>query len=97
MNLRIFQAQGSAMRKWAAILGLTGAGWMRFVILVGDNFLALITNYPGVCAGRWVRRIGIGPSWSVLWIFNIWLVLTSALEWIAVGLLGRAITRKLSS
>ena len=84
------------MRKWAVILGIAGAVWMLFVILVGDNFLAMITNYPGVSAGHWVRRIGIGPSSSVLWIFNAWLVLTSALEWIAVGLLGRAITRRIS-
>ena len=85
------------MRKWAVILGVAGAVWMVFVILVGDNALARVTNYPGVFAGHWIRRIGIGPSSSVLWIFNLWLVLTSALEWITVGLFGRAITRKLSS
>ena len=85
------------MRKWAVILGLAGAVWMLFVILVGDNYLAMVTNYPGLCAARWVRRIGIGPSSLVLCILDIWLVLTSALEWIAVGLLGRAVTRKLLS
>ena len=84
------------MRRAVVILGVMGAVWMLFVILVGDNFLATLTNYPGVFAGHWIRSIGIGPSSFVLWIFNAWLVLTSAVEWIAVGLVGRAISRKLS-
>ena len=84
------------MKRWIVILGLAGAVWMMFVIYSGKPFLALVTNYPGMFAARLVRHRGLGPSSLVFWMFNAWLVLTSALEWIAVGLLGRAIVQRLA-
>jgi hypothetical protein len=83
------------MKKWAAMLGITGAAWMIFVLWSGSLFLASISNDPGVFAARWVQIRGIAPSAAVVWGFNIWLVLTSAIEWIALGLALRAIARRL--
>ncbi len=83
------------MKKWVVVLGLAGAIWMIFVIYSGHPFLAVVTNYPGMFAARWVQYRGIAPSSLVVLMFNTWLVLTSCLEWIAVGLLGRAIARRI--
>jgi hypothetical protein len=83
------------MKKWAAILAVAGAAWMIGVLYSGSLFLATISNYPGVFAARWVQYRGIAPSSAIIWGFNIWLVLTSAIEWIAVGLVLRAIGRRL--
>jgi hypothetical protein len=79
------------MKKWVAVLGLSGAVWMIFVLHSRSFFLATVSNYPGVFAARWVTYRGIGPSPATIWLFNIWLELTSAIEWIAVGLVARAI------
>jgi hypothetical protein len=83
------------MRKWVAILGFAGAGWMILVLCSRSLFLATVSNYPGVFAARWVQYRGIAPPSATIWAFNIWLALTSSIEWIAVGLVGRAIGRRL--
>ena len=83
------------MKKWAAMLGITGAAWMILVLWSGSLFLARISNYPGVFAARWVQTRGIAPSAAIVWGLNIWLVLTSAIEWIAVGLALHTIARRL--
>jgi hypothetical protein len=83
------------MKKWVAILAIAGSVWMILVLYRGSLFLATVTNYPGIFATRWIRYRGIAPSSAMVWSFNIWLVLTSALEWIAVGLSLRAIRRRL--
>lgn len=85
------------MKKWAAILGLGGALWMIIVLTTGSLFLAKISNYPGIFAVRWVQYRGIAPSSAMIWGFNVWLVLTSAIEWIAVGLGLRAARRQISN
>jgi hypothetical protein len=72
------------MKKWALILGLAGAFWMVLVLHCNSLSLALFSNYPGIVAARWIQYRGIAPS---IFAFNIWLVLTSALEWIAVDLI----------
>jgi hypothetical protein len=74
------------MRKWAAGLGIVGALWMIVVLTSGSLSLAKISNYPGVFTSTWVQYRGIAPSSAMVWAFNIWLVLTSAVEWIVVGL-----------
>ena len=81
------------MTKWAVILGSAGALWMVLVLYSKSLPLAMVSNYPGVFAARWVQYRGIAPSAGTLLAFNIWLVLTSALEWIAVGLLIRSTIR----
>jgi hypothetical protein len=48
--------------------------------------LGEISNYPGVFAARWVQYRGIAPSAAIAWGSNIWLVLTRAIEWEAIGL-----------
>lgn len=84
------------MKKWALILGLAGALWMVFVLHSKALSLAFYSNYPGVFAARWVQYRGIAPSAGTVFAFNVWLVLTSALEWIAVGLVVRSLLRVLS-
>ena len=81
------------MTKWAVILGSAGALWMVLVLYSKSLPLAMVSNYPGVFAARWVQYRGIAPSAGTVLAFNIWLVLTSALEWIAVGLLIRSTIR----
>ena len=81
------------MKKWALVLGLAGALWMVFVLCNKSLTLARVSNYPGVFAARWVQYRGIAPSAGTVLAFNIWLVLTSALEWIAVGLVVRSTIR----
>jgi hypothetical protein len=81
------------MKKWTLILGVAGALWMVFVLYSKSLSLALFSNYPGAFAARWVQYRGIGPAAGTIFAFNIWLVLTSALEWIAVGLIVRSLLR----
>ena len=66
---------------------------MIIVLVSGSLSLARISNYPGVFAARWVQYRGIAPSAAIVWGFNIWLVLTSAIEWAVVGLLLRFVVR----
>jgi hypothetical protein len=68
---------------------------MILVLQSGSLALSTFSNYPGVFAARWVQFRGIAPSAATVWSFNIWLVLTSAIEWIAVGLALHAIMRRL--
>ena len=84
------------MRKWAAILAVAGALWMILVLRVGSLPLARLSNYPGTFAARWVQFRGIAPSPTLIWAFNAWLVLTSAIEWVVVGLVLRTVVRRLS-
>ena len=81
------------MKKWALVLGLSGALWMVFVLHSKSLPLAKASNFRGVFAARWVRYRGIAPSAGTVLAFNIWLVMTSALEWIAVGLVVRSTIR----
>jgi hypothetical protein len=62
---------------------------MILVLSVGSLRLATFSNYPGALAARWVQFRGIAPSLALIWAFNIWLVLTSAVEWAVVGLVLR--------
>lgn len=80
--------------KLVLVFGLAGATWMALVLLVGSPHLAVVSNYPGMFAARWVHYRGIAPSSKVVWMFNGWLVVTSALEWIGVGVLGYMIARR---
>jgi hypothetical protein len=73
------------MKKWAAGLAVAGALWMIAVLTTGSLFLAKVSNYPGVFISRWVQYRGIAPSLAVIWAFTVWLVLTSAAEWVVVG------------
>ena len=85
--------QSGSMKKWALILGLAGALWMVLVLYSKSLFLAFFSNYPGAYAARWVQYRGIALSAGTIFAFNVWLVLTSALEWIAVGLSVRLLLR----
>jgi hypothetical protein len=81
------------MKKWTLTLGLAGALWMVVVLYSKSLPLARVSNYPGVFAARWVQYRGIAPSAGTALAFNVWLVLTSALEWIGVGLVIRSTIR----
>lgn len=78
------------MKRLIAMLALAGALWMALVINRGWVFLAFKTNYLGMLAGRLVECRGIAPSLTTVWIFNVWLVVTSALECVILGLLVRS-------
>jgi hypothetical protein len=81
------------MKKSAAMFAVVGAAWMIGVLYSGSLLVATVSDYPGVFAARWVQSRGIAPSLAMIWGFNIWLVLTSAIEWIAAGLVLREIVR----
>jgi len=70
---------------------------MILVLSYGSRRLALITNYPGMLtANHWIRYRGIAPPSEMIWLFNGWLVLTSVLLWIAVGLVIRVLIQSSS-
>lgn len=79
------------MKKWAIGLGVAGAPWMIIVLTTGSLVLAKVSNYPGVFTARCVQYRGIAPSSGIVWAFNVWLILTSAVEWVVVGLGLRAV------
>lgn len=94
-----------ALRKWLLIFGLFGAGWMAFALYLGSWLLVTISNYPGQLLAQWAHDWwayyrGDAPAGGTrpletLWI-NVWLVLTSALEWTLVGLMVCAIAQRIS-
>lgn len=69
--------------------------WMVLVLQLGSLPLARLSNYPGTFAARWVHFRGIAPSSALVQEFNVWLVRTSGVEWVAVGLTLRAGLRRL--
>ena len=69
------------MKKWAVGLAVAGALWMIVVLASRSLSLAKISNYPGVFTSTWVQYRGIAPSPMMVWAFNLWLILTSAIEW----------------
>jgi hypothetical protein len=81
------------MKKWAFISGLSGILWMVFLLYSKSFRLATLSNYPGAFAARWVHYRGIAPSAGTVLAFNIWLVLTSGLEWISLALVVRLALR----
>jgi hypothetical protein len=84
------------MKKWALISGSAGILWMVFLLYSKSFRLAIMSNYPGAFAARWVHYRGIAPSAGTVLAFNIWLVLTSGLEWILVAFVVRSALRLLS-
>jgi hypothetical protein len=90
----VSKAEGSTMKRWASIFGVAGALWMILVLQSGSLALATFSNYPGTLAVTWVQYRGIAPSPALIWTFNV--VLTSAVEWTAVGLTLRAVLQRLS-
>jgi len=80
------------------ILGMLGSIWMIFVLHSGSLRLAFISNYPGmVTANHWIQYKGIAPPSEMIWLFDVWLVLTSGLLWIAVGLVIRVLIQSYRS
>ena len=86
------------MKKWLLVLGIAGAVWMGIVEYVGSLRLATMTNYLGYwLAFKCVRYRGDAPSVWTLWLFNGVLVITSSLEWVAIGLVAMAVGRRFST
>ena len=73
------------MKRPLVIAALVGAAWMTLVIVEGWYRLAMRTNYPGMLFARFVRYRGIAPSATIVSLFNVWLVLTSALQWAVIA------------
>ena len=69
---------------------------MILVLWFGSVRLAILSNYPGAFAARWVQYKGIGPSRTIIYAFDVWLVLTSSVEWVVIGLALRGVFRWLS-
>ena len=84
------------------MFGLFGAGWMIFILYFGSSLLISISNYPGQLLAQWawnwwVYYKGGSPgniSSGTVWI-KIWLVATSALEWVVLGLIVLAIVQRI--
>jgi hypothetical protein len=85
----------ASVKRWAVIFAVAGALCMILVLWFGSLRLAILSNYPGAFAARWVKYRGIAPSPAFFYAFNVWLVLTSAIEWVAVGLMLRGVLRRL--
>lgn len=74
---------------------------MTFVLYLGSSLLVSISNYPGQSLAQWARNWWVyyrgGNPGSIssesVWI-KIWLVVTSALEWVVVGLIVLAIVQR---
>jgi len=82
--------------KTIAVFGIAGAVWMILLLRTGSFRLAWLTDYPGIYATRWIQYRGIAPSSAFVWGFNVWLVFTSAVEWILIGLALRTMIQRLS-
>ena len=90
------EVEEASVRRWAVIFAVAGALWMILVLWFGSLRLAILSNYPGAFAASWVQYRGIAPPPTLIYAFNVWLVLTSAVEWAAVGLMLRGGLRRLS-
>ncbi len=96
-RLLVSKTVGAAsVRRWAMVFAIAGALWMILVLWFGSLRLAILSNYPGAFAARWVQYRGIGPSPTLVYTFNVWLVLTSSIEWVVIGLVVRALLPRLS-
>jgi hypothetical protein len=84
------------VRRWAGIFAVAGAVWMILVLRFGSLPLARLSNYLGAFSARWVQYRGIGPSPALIFAFNVWLILTSSIEWVVIGLALRAVLLRLS-
>jgi hypothetical protein len=83
-----------SVKKWVGILAVAGALWMILVLRFGSLPLGRLSNYPGAFSARWVQYRAIGPSLALIFAFNVWLVLTSSIEWVAIELALRAVRRR---
>src|SRR6185369_6005125 len=73
------------MRKLVISFGLLGAIWMVFLIHSRQIQLAYSSNYPGFLALRSTRFRGIAPPPWMVWGANVWMVLSSGIEWAVVA------------
>jgi hypothetical protein len=57
-----------------------------------------ITNYVGLRTGMMIPQIGREvPVWQDFWIFNSWLVLSSAVEWALAAFVVQSAIRRFSN
>jgi hypothetical protein len=85
------------MKRLPLLLGLLGAAWMALAIQIVAVRAVFLTNYIGYRTAVMLPQIGREiPLWQDVWIFNSWLVLTSAIEWALVGFVIQFAIRKLS-
>jgi len=64
--------------------------------------LAIFSNYPGLWTSNWLSRYGgYGgfpvPTPTFMFVLNLWMVATSAIEWIVIVLLVRKTIQKISN
>jgi len=69
---------------------------MSMVLWMGSLRLAAITNYPGLWVTEWFNYRGIAPSSRFVFLWNAWMVLSSAIQWIVVALLLRGTFQSVS-
>ena len=79
------------MRKWAAIWGTLGAVWMVVLLWARSPRLLYITSWPAL-----LLTVLLIPIDGSAFIFYASLVLSSAIQWAAIGLLFRTILQKIS-
>src|SRR5262249_13171202 len=76
--------------KWAGIWGTVGAAWMLVLLWAHSARLVYLTNFPALLLTALFVPIDGGA-----FVFYASLVLCSAIQWAAIGLLARAILRSL--
>ena len=83
------------MRKWAVTSGILGAGWMLALLWVRSLRLVFLTNYPAL----WLTAslVPIHPIHGSALTFYAGLVLSSAIQWAAIGVLLHTILQNLPS
>jgi hypothetical protein len=83
------------MRKWAAISGILGTVWMLVLFWVRSPRLVFLTNSPAL----WLTAslVPIDPMHESASVFYASLVLSSAIQWAAIGVLLHTILQNLPS
>ena len=86
--ISLSRVSGLAVKKWAAIWGTVGAAWMLVLLWAHSARLVYLTNFPALLLTALFVPIDGGA-----FVFYASLVLCSAIQWAAIGLLARAILR----
>jgi hypothetical protein len=81
---------------YIAFWGTAGALWMACVLHTVWLRGAIFTDYVGFWSAHYLPRFrGLAPI-SDVYLFNAWMIATSAVQWMILGWLVRRIAKRLS-
>jgi hypothetical protein len=83
------------MKKWVAVFGILGAVWMLVLLWEHSLRLVLLTDYPALLLTA--SLVPIQPIHENAFIFYAAMVVSSAIQWAVIGVVFRAICRKVQS